>query len=230
MEQNKIMIACDFETKEELFQFLHPFGNEKLALKIGMELFYREGRLLVEHLKTLGHSIFLDLKLHDIPNTVAKALYNLKDLEVDYITIHASGGSAMLKAAQNVLTDSKTKLLAVTILTSIDETTLHNELGITKSLTDVVCEYAKMASDNGITGCICSPYEVKKIREFIKNPEFICITPGIRLATDSIGDQVRVATPQFAFGEGANALVIGRSITANEAPHQRYLDIKNNKE
>lgn len=227
MEKNRIMIACDFETKEELFQFLRPFGSEKLSLKIGMELFYREGRLLIEYLKALGHSIFLDLKLHDIPNTVAQAIHNLKDLEVDYITIHAAGGSAMLRAAAEALEDSKTKLLAVTILTSIDEVTLHNDLRIPEKLAEVVCGYAKTASECGIDGCICSPYEVKIIKEHVGKSIFECITPGIRLADDSVGDQSRVATPQFAFGEGANAVVIGRSITLHSDPHQRYLDIKN---
>jgi len=226
MNNKQIMIACDFETKEELFQFLRPFGSEKLSLKIGMELFYREGRLLIEYLKALGHSIFLDLKLHDIPNTVAQAIHNLKDLEVDYITIHAAGGSAMLKAAAAALEDSKTKLLAVTILTSIDQETLNEDLRINESIADVVCQYAKMASDCGIDGCICSPYEVKKIKDYVATTSFECITPGIRLADDNIGDQSRVATPQFSFGEGANAVVIGRSITTHENPHQRYLDIK----
>ena len=225
-EHDRIMIACDFETKEELFQFLRPFGSEKLSLKIGMELFYREGRLLIEYLKALGHSIFLDLKLHDIPNTVAQALHNLKDLEVDYITIHAAGGSAMLKAAADALKDSKTKLLAVTILTSIDEETLHNDLRINESLADAVCKYAKTAQDCGVHGVICSPYEVRLIKNYVQEPTFECITPGIRLEDDVVGDQSRVATPQFAFSEGANAIVIGRSITTNSNPYLRYLVIQ----
>jgi len=222
MNEKRIMIACDFETKEELFTFLRPFGNEKLYLKIGMELFYREGRTLIEYLHAMGHHIFLDLKLHDIPNTVAQALHNLKDLHVDYITVHAAGGRAMLRAAVEALADSPTKLLAVTILTSIDEQTLHNDLSIAGSMLEVVTQYAKLASEQGVDGVICSPYEVKAIKSLVADSHFECITPGIRLADDKHGDQSRVATPQFAFEQGANALVIGRSITSHEEAHVRY--------
>jgi orotidine-5'-phosphate decarboxylase len=222
MNEKRIMIACDFETKEELFTFLRPFGNEKLYLKIGMELFYREGRTLIEYLHAMGHHIFLDLKLHDIPNTVAQALHNLKDLHVDYITVHAAGGRAMLRAAVAALVDSPTKLLAVTILTSIDEPTLHNDLLITGAMSAVVSSYAKLASEEGVDGVICSPYEVKEIKAVVQDTSFECITPGIRLADDKHGDQSRVATPQFAFAQGANALVIGRSITSHEEAHVRY--------
>jgi len=225
MKEKRIMIACDFATKEDLFTFLRAFGNEKLFLKIGMELFYREGRLLIEYLQAMGHRIFLDLKLHDIPNTVAQALHNLKDLNVDYITVHAAGGSAMLQAAVTALADSKTKLLAVTILTSIDEETLHHDLRIPGSMQDVVCEYAILASKNGVDGVICSPYEVKNIKRVVNRTEFECITPGIRLADDQLGDQSRVATPEFAFDQGASAVVIGRSITSYEEAYERYLRV-----
>jgi len=222
MDEKRIMIACDFETKEELFTFLQPFGNEKLSLKIGMELFYREGRMLIEYLQAMGHHIFLDLKLHDIPNTVAQALANLKDLDVDYITVHAAGGKAMLQAAVQALADSKTKLLAVTILTSINEETLHDDLRIPGAMQDVVTQYAKLASDSGVDGVICSPYEVKAIKSVVAHADFECITPGIRLFDDKLGDQSRVATPEFAFEQGASAVVIGRSITSYEEAYERY--------
>jgi len=222
MGEKQIMIACDFETKEELFTFLQPFGNEKLSLKIGMELFYREGRMLIEYLHAMGHRIFLDLKLHDIPNTVAQALANVKDLNVAYITVHAAGGSAMLRAAAGALTGSQTKLLAVTILTSIDEETLHGDLCIPGSMIDVVTAYAKMASENGVAGVICSPYEVETIKAAVGKSDFECITPGIRLGDDKLGDQSRVASPAFAFAQGASAIVIGRSITLHEEAYARY--------
>jgi len=224
MNEKRIMIACDFATKEDLFTFLRPFGSEKLDLKIGMELFYREGRQLVEYLQAMGHRIFLDLKLHDIPNTVAQGLHSLKDLHVDYITVHAAGGSAMLQAAAEALAGSPTKLLAVTILTSIPEEMLEQELLIAGKMPTTVLSYALNAARNGADGVICSPHEVRAIKAAVasEKPDFECITPGIRLADDQLGDQSRVATPEYAFAEGADALVIGRSITTHEDAPERY--------
>lgn len=226
--KKEVIIACDFATKDELFHFLQPFGTKSLFLKIGMELFYREGIPLIETLKQQGHKIFLDLKLHDIPTTVAKALLNLTRLEVELITVHAAGGRQMLHAAVQAVKGTPSKLLAVTILTSIDEEVLKQELLISETLANTVNTYAMMAYDAGIDGCICSPYEVKIIKENIAQNIFYCVTPGIRLTDDAVDDQSRVATPEFAFAQGADAIVIGRSITKADDPFEVYQTIIKN--
>ena len=220
------IIACDFQNKEELDAFLAPFGEERLFLKIGMELYYHEGKALIKELKAKGHKIFLDLKLHDIPNTVAKSLKSLQELSVDFITIHAGGGANMLRAAAEVVKGTETKLLAVTILTSIDEEMLRTELMITETLENVVTRYALMAYKAGINGCICSPYEVDAIQRLIADENFVCVTPGIRLSGDAAGDQSRIATPTWAFEQGASAIVVGRSITESKTPYTTYKNIK----
>ncbi len=214
----KVIIACDFSDKEEFVKFLSKF-DEKLFLKIGMELFYKEGPEIVRYAKNLGHKIFLDLKLHDIPNTVHKAMNSIKSLGVDFVTVHASGGSEMLRAAKEALNGSDTKILAVTVLTSIDEAILHNELNVQKALADQVIHLAKIASENEIYGVICSPNEVSQIKSQVN---INCITPGIRLVGDDVSDQKRVATPQKAAEMGSDYIVVGRSITSSDDVVKAY--------
>lgn len=225
MSQTPIIIACDFASRAELEVFLQPFGSEPLFLKIGMELYYKEGNSLVAELKERGYKVFLDLKLHDIPNTVAQALRSLAQLDVEYITVHATGGAAMLKAASSAVAGSKTKLLAVTILTSISEASLQRDLGVAATLEETVLAYAKMAQQNGIDGVICSPHEAAAIRAQTGDA-FAIVTPGIRDVNDAVDDQARVATPEWALGQGATELVIGRSITGSEQPFATYMNMK----
>ncbi|TLG73807.1 orotidine-5'-phosphate decarboxylase [Culicoidibacter larvae] len=225
MSQTPIIIACDFASRAELEIFLQPFGSEPLFLKIGMELYYKEGNSLVQELKERGYKVFLDLKLHDIPNTVAQALRSLAQLDVEYITVHATGGAAMLKAASEAVQGSKTKLLAVTVLTSISEESLQRDLGVVATLDETVMAYAKMAQDNGIDGVICSPHETAAIRAQA-GTEFAIVTPGIRDVNDATDDQARVATPEWALEQGATELVIGRSITGSKQPLATYMNIK----
>lgn len=219
--KEQIIIACDFKSKLELESFLEPFKGQSLFLKIGMELFYKEGISLVKEMKNRGHRIFLDLKLHDIPNTVKASLNNLKDLEVDFITIHAGGGLKMMEAAADVVKGSSTKLLAVTVLTSLDEAMLQHELNVSKSIEEHVIDLAKLAQKAGIDGCICSPHEVTLVKENV-GESFMCVTPGIRLAHDTMDDQKRVMTPLQAIGVGADYLVVGRSITGSASPIDTY--------
>ncbi len=214
----EVIIACDFSSKEEFIQFISKF-DEKLFLKIGMELFYKEGVEIVEYAKNQGHKIFLDLKLHDIPNTVYKALINLKTLDVDFITIHASGGSEMMKAVSKALENSSTKALAVTILTSLDDKVLKDELNIDLDVKSSVLNLATLAKNAGINHIVCSPNEVQLIKE---NLDIACITPGIRLAGDSKSDQKRVTTPQDAYKFGSDYIVVGRSITNSEDVVEAY--------
>ncbi|MGL5042885.1 MAG: orotidine-5'-phosphate decarboxylase [Culicoidibacterales bacterium] len=221
-----ILIACDVKNKAELTELLAPFGTQKLFLKIGMELYYHEGKALIHELKGKGHRIFLDLKLHDIPNTVTKALASLADLEVDYLTVHAAGGLKMLKACVAAVKGTKTKILAVTVLTSLDQNALEQELNINLSLENCAQRYATMASKAGIHGCICSAFEVLAIKKQVNNADFLCITPGIRLLGDDSSDQARVATPSFAIAQKADGLVIGRTITQSPTPYQTYKKIE----
>lgn len=207
----EVIIACDFSSRTEFESFINKF-DQQLFLKIGMELFYKEGIEIVKYAKSKGHKVFLDLKLHDIPNTVYKAMLNLKDLDVDFVTVHASGGSEMLKSVSKALEGSNTKALAVSILTSIDEEMLRDELGVNKSLQDQVLSYAKLANSCGIYGLVCSPNEVEVIKQSV---DIACVTPGIRLADDSVGDQKRVATPSSAYEMGSDYIVVGRSITGS---------------
>lgn len=220
-----VMIACDFADKEELNLFLNKMGEEKPFLKIGMELFYREGAPLVRELKSKGYKIFLDLKLHDIPNTVYKAMKNLGRLGVDITNVHAGGGIEMMKAAKRGLTEGGSKdakLIAVTILTSLDDNAVKNELGINLSAKEAVKKYAENAAKAGLDGIVCSPYEACIAKEL----NLISVTPGIRLEGDSVGDQKRVATPSFAKEQGSDYIVVGRSITGAENPLEAYLKCK----
>ena len=217
--KKEVIIACDFKNEEELFNFLKLFDDERPFLKIGMEIFYKEGPNLVRKLKKLGYKIFLDLKLCDIPNTVSHALLNLKELDVDIVNVHAFGGFKMLTEAKKALEGSNTKLIAVTILTSLDEEAIHNELKIQKPLKEVVYDYAKMAKEAGLDGIVCSPYEAPLAKEL----GLMSITPGIRLSGDEKGDQKRVTTPKDASKLGSTYIVVGRSITRALDPKKAYL-------
>lgn len=218
-----VIVACDFADKSELFSFLSKLEGETPYLKIGMELYYREGAELVRELKAKGFKIFLDLKLHDIPNTVYKAMKNLAGLGVDITNVHAAGGIEMMKAALRGLEEGavgvkRAELIAVTQLTSISEETLHNELWIEKPLAETVKHYAENAKTAGLDGVVCSPLEAPIIKEM----GLISVTPGIRFAGDAKGDQKRIATPKLAKSFGATYIVVGRSITAAENPLAAY--------
>ena len=217
-----VIIACDFKNKEELFSFLRPFEGLNPFLKIGMEIFYKEGPELVKELKKMGCKIFLDLKLHDIPNTVEKAMRNIAELGVEITNVHAAGGIEMMKAARRGLDFNEigknTELIAVTQLTSISQEALENELLIKKPLKDVVKKYAENAREAGLQGVVCSPLEASLIKEL----NLISVTPGIRFASDSKDDQKRVATPALAKEMGSTYIVVGRSITASNDPVASY--------
>ena len=219
--KDQIIIACDFKSRADLEVFLEPFADESLFLKIGMEMFYKEGRTLVEDLKARGHRIFLDLKLHDIPNTAKAAANAIKDLDVDFLTVHTQGGKAMMEAVVEALQGTNTKVLGVSVLTSIDQHILQEDLGIDQDLVDYTVRLASLAKEAGVYGCICSPLEVQAIKKQT-GVEFACVTPGIRFLTDTLNDQKRVMTPELAVANGANYLVIGRSITNAENPYETY--------
>lgn len=217
-----VIIACDFKNKEDLFNFLKPFKGMNPYLKIGMEIFYKEGPELVRELKKDGFKIFLDLKLHDIPNTVEKAMRNIGELGVEITNVHAEGGIKMMEAARRGLDASdagkKTKLIAVTVLTSISQEILNDELLIKEDLKNVVKHYANNAKTAGLDGVVCSALEAPIIKEM----GLISVTPGIRFADDSVNDQKRVATPAYAHELGSTYIVVGRSITAAEDPVSAY--------
>lgn len=219
-----VIIACDFSSKEELYAFLEKLGDQKPYLKVGMELYYKEGAPMVRELKEQGYKIFLDLKLHDIPNTVYKAMRNLGELGVDITNVHASGGIKMMSAALKGLREgagegAMPKLIAVTQLTSTDAETLKNELLIGESLENTVKHYALNAKTAGLDGVVCSPLEASIIKEL----GLMSVTPGIRLAGDSVDDQKRVTTPKKAREMGSTYIVVGRSITGADDPREAYL-------
>ena len=217
-----VIIACDFKNQEDLFEFLKPFDGLQPFLKIGMEIFYKEGPELVKKLKEMGCKIFLDLKLHDIPNTVEKAMRNLGELGVEITNCHAAGGINMMAAARRGLDSTEkgknTQLIAVTQLTSISQEILENELRIKEPLNEVVKTYALNAKAAGLQGVVCSPLEAPIIKEL----GLISVTPGIRFADDSKNDQKRVATPDYAKELGSTYIVVGRSITAAADPVAAY--------
>ena len=217
-----VIIACDFKNKEEFLKFIEPFEGLNPFLKIGMEIFYKEGPELVRELKAKGCKIFLDLKLHDIPNTVEKAMRNIAELGVEITNCHAAGGIEMMKAARRGLdyTESgkKTELIAVTQITSISQEALEKELLIEKPLPEVVKAYALNAKEAGLQGVVCSPLEASIIKEL----GLISVTPGIRFADNSKDDQKRVATPEYAKELGATYIVVGRAITGAENPVEAY--------
>ena len=218
-----VIIACDFKNREELFKFLEPFKGLNPFLKIGMEIFYKEGPQLVRDLKAQGCRIFLDLKLHDIPNTVEKAMRNLSELGAEIVNCHAAGGIEMMKAARRGLDATeegkKSELIAVTQLTSISQEALENELLIEKPLPEVVRQYALNAKAAGLQGVVCSPLEAPIIKEL----GLLSVTPGIRFADNSKDDQKRVATPDYAKELGSTYIVVGRAITGATDPVAAYI-------
>lgn len=223
---NPIFLALDFSTWNEAEIFIEQSELQGVPVKVGMELFYREGTHVIEQLKLRDHPIFLDLKLHDIPTTVLRAMRNLATLEVDFVNVHALGGSEMIKRAKEGLQTSsqsnhETKLLAVTILTSMDERTLHEDLTLRGSVNDNVLHFAKIAASSGADGVVCSVHESRAIKN-VTSGEFATVTPGIRLKEDDADDQKRVATPAYAKGEGVDHIVIGRSITQAKNPKNAY--------
>ena len=219
-----VIIACDFSSAEETLTFLDRFTGRKPFVKIGMELFYSAGPEIVREIKKRGHRIFLDLKLHDIPNTVKKSMAALSSLDVDICNLHAAGGTAMMMAALEGLTrpdGTRPLLIAVTQLTSIDQKTLEDELHIREPLADVVMDYARNAASAGLDGVVCSPLEAGKVHEACGNG-FLTVTPGIRFADSSSDDQKRIMTPAQARTEGCDYIVVGRVITAAEDPVAAY--------
>ena len=217
-----VIIACDFKNQEDLFEFLKPFDGLNPFLKIGMEIFYKEGPQLVRKLKEMGCKIFLDLKLHDIPNTVEKAMRNLAELGVEITNVHAAGGIKMMEAARRGLDSTeqgkKTELIAVTMLTSVDQEIIERELLIKENLANVVKTYALNAKAAGLQVVVCSPLEAPIIKEL----GLISVTPGIRFADNSVNDQKRVATPDYAKELGATYIVVGRAITGAADPVAAY--------
>lgn len=226
MTDSKICIALDFKNKVEVKEFLEKFKDEKLYVKVGMELFYGEGIEMVKMIKEMGHNIFLDLKLHDIPNTVKSAMKQLAKLDVDMVNVHASGGKAMMKAAIEGLEEGKIgkerpKCIAVTCLTSLDQEVLNDELLIEKPLEEVVLKWANNAKEAGLDGVVCSPLESKIIHDNL-GVDFLTVTPGIRLASDSVNDQKRVTTPAMARELTSSYIVVGRTITGSDDPYATY--------
>ncbi|MBQ4393751.1 MAG: orotidine-5'-phosphate decarboxylase [Paludibacteraceae bacterium] len=219
-----VIIACDFASAEATYAFLDQFTEEKPFVKIGMELYYAEGPAIVREIRRRGHKIFLDLKLHDISNTVQKAMAVLSRLEVDMVNLHAAGTKAMMEAALKGLTredGTRPILLAVTQLTSTSEERMHDELLISGSITDCVCHYAQMSKEAGLDGVVCSPLEAGMVKERC-GKEFLTVTPGIRFADGQAGDQVRITTPSRAKEIGSDYIVVGRPITAAEDPVAAY--------
>lgn len=219
-----VIIACDFSSKKEVMNFLDKFTEEKPYVKIGMELFYSAGPEIVKEIKNRGHKIFLDLKLHDIPNTVKKSMAVLSGLDVDMCNLHAAGTKAMMKAALEGLTrpdGTRPLLIAVTQLTSTDEESMQKELWIDKPIDEVVMHYAKNAADAGLDGVVCSPLEAGKVKK-ICGEKFLTVTPGVRFADGDVGDQKRVTTPAGAKEIGSDYIVVGRPITQADDPVAAY--------
>ena len=219
-----VIIACDFASAEETYRFLDKMGDVKPYVKIGMELYYAEGPAIVHELKRRGHKIFLDHKLHDIPNTVKKAMSVLSRLDVDMCNLHAAGTIEMMKAAVEGLTredGTRPILLAVTQLTSTSEERMHNDLLIPGNIGDVVVHYAKNAQAAGLDGVVCSPLEAGMVKAAC-GTDFVTVTPGIRFADGVVGDQVRITTPEKAREIGSDYIVVGRPITAAEDPVAAY--------
>ena len=219
-----VIIACDFDSAEKTFAFLDKFTGRKPFVKIGMELFYAEGPSIVREIKKRGHKIFLDLKLHDIPNTVKKSMAVLSGLDVDMTNLHAGGTIPMMEGALAGLTradGTRPILIAVTQLTSTDEETMKRDLLIDKPIADVVMHYAENAKKAGLDGVVCSPLEAGKVHERCGD-SFITVTPGVRFADGDVGDQKRVMTPAEAKKIGSDYIVVGRPITAAEDPVAAY--------
>ena len=221
-----VIVACDFSSAEATFAFLDKFADceRKPFLKIGMELYYAEGPAIVKEIKARGHKIFLDLKLHDIPNTVKKAMSVLRNLDVDITNLHAAGATAMMKGALEGLTredGTRPLLIAVTQLTSTDQKTMERDLLINHPIDEVVMHYAETAKNAGLDGIVCSPLEAGKVHDRCGR-NFLTITPGVRFADGDIGDQKRVMTPAAAKEIGSDYIVVGRPITAAADPVAAY--------
>ena len=219
-----VIVACDFSSKEEVFAFLDKFTDVKPFVKIGMELYYAEGPEIVKEIKKRGHKIFLDLKLHDIPNTVMKSMRVLSSLDVDMTNLHAAGTAAMMEAAIKGLTKpdgTRPILIAVTQLTSTSEERMKEELLINAPIDEVVMHYALNAKNAGLDGVVCSPLEAAKVHDKCGD-DFITVTPGVRFADGEIGDQVRVMTPAQAKEIGSDYIVVGRPVTQAADPVAAY--------
>ncbi len=219
-----VIIACDFASAEETLSFLDKFGDKKPFVKIGMELYYAEGPSIVREIKARGHKIFLDLKLHDIPNTVKKAMKVLTNLDVDMINLHAAGTTAMMQAALQGLTredGTRPMLIAVTQLTSTDQKSMEEDLWIKEPLDEVVMHYAEVAKNAGLDGVVCSPLEAGKVKEACGS-DFFTITPGVRFADSTTDDQKRITTPAKAKEIGSDYIVVGRPITQAVDPVAAY--------
>lgn len=219
-----VIIACDFADKETALSFLDKFEGRKPFVKIGMELFYAEGPQIVREIKARGHKIFLDLKLHDIPNTVKKSMAVLSRLDVDMCNLHAAGTSRMMEAALEGLTrpdGTRPLLIAVTQLTSTDQEAMERDLLIKEPIDKVVMHYAEAAKNAGLDGVVCSPLEARKVHE-VCGERFLTVTPGVRFADGDIGDQKRVMTPEQAKKIGSDYIVVGRPITAAPDPVAAY--------
>ena len=223
-----VIIALDFPSGEVALDFLKNFKDEKVYVKVGMELFYKEGPSIINEIKKLGHKIFLDLKIHDIPNTCKGATNSLISLDVDMINYHVAGGKKMLSEASEIVNKEKPEMitLGVTMLTSTDEDVMHHELKIDreKTLKDLVLDYARLAKEANLSGIVCSALEVPKIKENLGD-DFITVTPGIRKVKGT-DDQKRVVTPSEARELGSDYIVVGRPITKAEDPLKEYKEIK----
>ena len=219
-----VIIACDFDNAKDTLEFLDKFQNQKPYIKIGMELFFSETPEIVREIKRRGHKIFLDLKLHDIPNTVKKAMAALSKLDIDMVNVHCAGTTAMMKAAlEGLIREDGTRpiLIAVTQLTSTDQEAMEKDLLIHGDIKDVVMHYAKTAKNAGLDGVVCSPAEAEKVHEEC-GADFLTVTPGIRFADSAADDQKRVMTPQQAREIGADYIVVGRPITQAADPVAVY--------
>ena len=219
-----VIVACDFASAEQTFAFLDKFTGRKPFVKIGMELYYAEGPSIVREIKARGHKIFLDLKLHDIPNTVKKAMAVLRNLDVDITNLHAAGATAMMQGALEGLTredGTRPLLIAVTQLTSTDQESMERDILIKEPIDQVVMHYAKTAKNAGLDGIVCSPLEAGKVHDTC-GKSFLTITPGVRFADGDVGDQKRVMTPAQAKEIGSDYIVVGRPITAAADPVAAY--------
>ena len=223
VDDGDVIVALDFENEDETLKFLDQFKEEKPFVKIGMELFYKEGPDIVRKIADRGHKIFLDLKLHDIPNTVASAMKSLSSLPIDMVDVHAAGSIAMMQAASHALDncDRRPAILAITALTSLKQETLNKELLIEGGVEGVVSHYAQNAEKAGLQGVVCSPWEAQMVHDSC-GYSFITVTPGIRFAGDDTQDQARIATPDKALILGSDFIVMGRSITQSKNPSEAY--------
>ncbi|HLS20114.1 MAG TPA: orotidine-5'-phosphate decarboxylase [Bacillota bacterium] len=221
-----VYLALDFPDGATAKNFITANDLQGVPLKIGMELFYREGPAIIEYFKSAGHRIFLDLKLHDIPNTVNRAMKNLAALDIDIVNVHATGGAEMIKAAKDgLLSGAKANkqpyLIAVTVLTSFAEKTLQKQLKVTDSIQNYATHLAKISKESGANGVVCSVHEARHIKD-VCGEDFLTITPGIRLKNSAANDQQRIATPQFAKQNGSSIIVVGRTITQASNPRLAY--------